>query len=145
MSQAGRRPETAAVISQEDLRKIIVDGDARLLVHSAEQLGGALQRGGLRTSQIRRIFGAVREIEMDWPRTAAESESERARAAKRQLTLLEPKIRYQQERFREVKPLAAVLIPAIRLVQDDRQRFQHFVELFEATIAFHRAAGGSNS
>ena len=137
----------ARVVSDAELRQIIVEGDARALVECADRLGRELNNRGLKASQIRRIFGAVREIEMDWPRSsAAPADGRRARDAQRQFLLLEPKIAYQEARNRrEVSPLGDVLKPAIRLVEGDRQRFQHFVEFFEATVAYHRAAGGSNS
>ncbi|HET89226.1 MAG TPA: type III-A CRISPR-associated protein Csm2 [Chloroflexi bacterium] len=127
-------------MNQNDLRKIIVDGDAELLVKQADALGERLARP-LSTSQIRNIFGTVRRIEMNWPEDASE---EQARKAHRELVLLRPKMAYQaeRERGRGVKELTDVLSEAIELVGADRQRFQNFVDFFEAVLAYHKAHGG---
>jgi len=127
-------------LSPQDYRKIIVEGDAKMLTDRAESIGTGLARQ-LTTSQIRNIFGTVRQIEMSW--TPRATEQERKYAA-RQLILLKPKLAYQarRERGRGVQQLADVLIPAIDLVGEDRERFQNFVNFFEAILAYHTAAGG---
>jgi CRISPR-associated protein Csm2 len=114
---------------------MIVEGDARTLTDLAETIGTSLARQ-LTTAQIRNVFGTVRQIEMSWGPRA--SESERKHAA-RQLLLLKPKLAYQAK---GVQDLADVLIPAIDLVGEDRERFQNFVDFFEAILAYHTAAGG---
>lgn len=145
-SRQGVANQPRPAVSDDQLRQIIVEGDAKVLVECAKALGQGLKDANLKASQIRRIFGAMREIEMDWPLVAeAEQRNERAGEAKRQFLLLEPKIAYQEGRNHEVRPLGEVLKRAIRMVEGDRKRFQHFVEFFEATLAYHRAAGGSNS
>ena len=138
-------------VSDASLQKIIVEGDPEELVGRAKEIGGALS-GSLKTSQIRNIFGTTRQIQMSWPRepkdrSALEPEElvklqEEANRGWRKLLLLIPKLRYQAGRKSEVKPLADVLEPAIKLVQGDRSRFQHFTEFFEAILAYHTAAGG---
>ncbi len=127
-------------LSSQDYQKIIVEGDAKALVDHAEAIGTGLA-GRLTTSQIRNIFGTVRQIEMSW--TPRATEQERKYAA-RQLILLKPKLAYQarRERGRGVQQLADVLIPAIDLVGEGRERFQNFVNFFEAILAYHTAAGG---
>ena len=127
-------------VSGKDLERIILKGDAQRLVELAENIGASLARQ-LTTSQIRNVFGTVRQIEMNWgPRT---TEQQRRNAA-RQLLLLKPKLAYQarRERGKGVQQLADVLIPAIDLVGEDRDRFQNFVDFFEAILAYHTAAGG---
>ena len=52
-------------VSSEDLRRIIVLGDSRTLVDRAREIGDALVRQ-LTTSQIRNVFGTVRQIQMMW-------------------------------------------------------------------------------
>jgi CRISPR-associated protein Csm2 len=127
------------------LRAIIVDGDAEKMVKEAESLGGDLARI-LSTNQIRNIFGTVRRIEMNWPANAS---AEQAARARRELVLLKPKMAYQakRERGRGVRVLTDVLTQAIDLVvqgEDDlRQRFQYFVDFFEAILAYHKAHGGN--
>ncbi|MEA3375527.1 MAG: type III-A CRISPR-associated protein Csm2 [Chloroflexota bacterium] len=127
------------------LESIIVEGDAHATVEQAEALGKNLARQ-LSTSQIRNIFGTVRRIEMTWPDDPQDdAEHRQAKQAKRDLLLLKPKMAYQakRERGRGVKTLTDVLTDAIDLVDGDRQRFQHFVDFFEATLAYHKAHGGN--
>jgi CRISPR-associated protein Csm2 len=127
-------------LSSEDYQKIIVEGDAKRLTDLAETIGTGLARQ-LTTAQIRNVFGTVRQIEMSWGPRA--SEPERKQAA-RQLLLLKPKLAYQAKRQRGkgVRDLADILIPAMDLVGEDRERFQNFVDFFEAILAYHTAAGG---
>jgi CRISPR-associated protein Csm2 len=127
-------------LSAEDIHRIIVEGNSEVLVARAEDVGQALARQ-LTTSQIRNLFGTVRQIEMMWIPQATENER---RQATRQLLLLKPKLAYQakRERGKGVEILRDVLSPAIELVGDDRQRFQNFVDFFEAILAYHTAAGG---
>ena len=143
-----------ALVNPDTLKKIIEDGDNETLVGAAERVGSALAREfRLTTSQVRGIFGTVRQIEMDWLRSGrgseagAEDTSGRERRAKRELALLKPRIAYQakRERGQGVSELGQVLIPAIDLVADDKARFQNFVDFFEAILAYHRASGGSNN
>ena len=132
-------------MNSQQLQAIIQDGDAKVTVEQAEALGRDLARQ-LSTNQIRNIFGTVRRIEMNWPeKPENDVESERERKARRELLLLKPKMAYQakRERGRGVQQLTDVLGQAIDLVEDDRTRFQHFVDFFEAILAYHKAYGGS--
>ena len=132
-------------MNKDRLKAIIVDGDAQATVEEAETLGRDLARQ-LSTSQIRNIFGSVRRIEMTWPEDPKdEAERRQAEQAQRELLLLKPKMAYQakRERGRGVRTLTDVLADAIDLVTGDRQRFQHFVDFFEATLAYHKAHGGN--
>jgi CRISPR-associated protein Csm2 len=133
-------PLSSIKISEGDLKKIIQEGNTKLLVERAEQIGETLARQ-LTTSQIRNIFGTVRQIEMSWTTQATEDER---RWAARQLMLLKPKLAYQarRERGKGVEQLAGILVPAIDLVGEDQQRFQQFVDFFEAILAYHTAHGG---
>ena len=123
---------------QEDLQAIIQQGDAKLTVLWAERIGKALARQ-MTTSQIRNIFGTARQIEMGWT-----SEPEAAKAAVRQLVLLKPRLAYQasRERGKGIEILRDILTPAIDLVGDSQERFRHFVDFFEAILAYHTAEGG---
>jgi CRISPR-associated protein Csm2 len=140
MSQ--QRGPAKTTISPEDARAIIVDGNTDLLIKRAREIGQALKDAGLSMAQIRGIFGTVRRIEMRWTEKAAQETREQAM---RQLLLLQPKLEYQARRQREVQGLKNVLIPAIEQVQGDRKRFGHFVEFFEAILAYHVAAGGKTN
>lgn len=137
--------------SKEVLQKI-VQGDevlsARLTVEWAEKLGRDLKNNGLKTSQIRNVFGEVRRIEMRWPVEAnSPRDVQDARTAERDLLLLKPKLRYQAKREQErrssgIDDLAQVLIDSIDLVDGNREHFQRFVDFFEAILAYHKAEGG---
>ena len=131
---------SSPTLSPEEYRKILVEGDAKLLTERAETIGTGLARQ-LTTSQIRNVFGTVRQIEMNWGPRATEQQR---RHAARQLILLKPKLAYQarRERGKGVQELADVLIPAIDLVGENRERFQNFMDFFEAILAYHTAAGG---
>ena len=131
-------------MNSSDLQAIIVDGDAKVTVEQARALGESLARQ-LTTSQIRNIFGTVRRIEMNWPEDPkTEADRGRATRAQRDLLLLKPKMAYQakRERGRGVGMLTDILSEAIDLVDNDRQNFQHFVDFFEAILAYHKAYGG---
>ncbi|MFN3929910.1 MAG: type III-A CRISPR-associated protein Csm2 [Thermoflexus sp.] len=136
--------------SDQDLRTIITDPDgAQKLVEWANRLGKSLKDMGLSTSQIRALFGEVRQIQAEW-------RIDRQRAFRR-LVLLRPKMAYRarKERGKAVEELVGVLDPALEYVikappkdqrsgmgnnQDDN--FQRFVEFFEAILAYHKAYGG---
>jgi CRISPR-associated protein Csm2 len=128
------------------IRTIITDPNgAQALVKKADSLGQELKNNGLTTSQIRALFGEVRQIQAQWS-----IESQRGQA-RRRLTLLKPKMRYRarKERGRAVEMLVIVLEAALDTViaeQDEVKQtayFQHFVEYFEAILAYHKAYGGS--
>lgn len=136
-----------ARISESDLKAMITKSDpasAKLLVDHAKDLGHQLKNANLTTSQIRALFGEVRQIQ------AQLSIGEQQRAL-RKLILLKPKMAYRarRERGRGVEELTSVLDPAIDLVvggsdqEIQEQHFQRFVDFFEAILAYHKAAGGN--
>jgi CRISPR-associated protein Csm2 len=135
----GVPPRTPASLAKEDCQRIIVEGDTETLVKRAEAIGATLA-GQLTTAQIRNVFGTVRKIEMLWRAQATPAEQ---RQAVRQLLLLKPKLAYQakRQRGRGVEELQRVLVPAIDMIQDKRDRFQNFMDFFEAIVAYHLAAG----
>lgn len=129
------------LMSNEDVEAIIVQGDTRMLVTQAEKLGRNFKDAGLTTSQIRNIFGTVRQIEMLWP-LDAQKDDEETQTAMRELLLLKPRLAYQARRTRQVEGLRDVLILAIDAVGYNRLHFQRFADFFEAILAYHIAAGG---
>ena len=136
-------------MKRERLQDIIVACDAQVTVQEAEALGKDLARK-LSTNQIRNIFGTVRRIEMNWPeRPKDDAERQSAAQAQRELLLLKPKMAYQakRERGKGVQTLTDVLAEAIDLIDIDqeeaREQFQHFVDFFEAVLAYHKAHGGN--
>ena len=138
-----------ARISRNDLKTVIsssTPGATRLLIKEAEALGRQLAQGKpeLKTSQIRAIFGEVRQIE----RQLSTDDAGGQKRALRRLLLIKPKMAYRAARpqGRGVAELASVLDPAIDLVAggpDPRENFRRFVDFFEAILAYHKAAGGN--
>lgn len=161
-SQSGGRPHDEhrsdregrfTPISTENLSKIIVDGDAAMMVKEADGLGNRLaKKDNLSTSQIRAIFGEVRRIQglLSVKETNEDGDNVQKQKEKalHKLYLLKPKMAYRKEKEKGhgVKNLVAVLDPALELVFTDNskreERFVHFVEFFEAILAYHRAYGG---
>ncbi|HXF61840.1 MAG TPA: type III-A CRISPR-associated protein Csm2 [Caldilineaceae bacterium] len=130
-----------------EIRAIITDSDgAQTLVQYADRLGNDLKRNKLTTSQIRALFGEVRQIQAQW-----KMGGEQRALARRRLTLLKPKMAYRarKEQGQAVKMLVDELEPALDLViaESDEEKqtlyFQHFVEFFEAILAYHKAYGGN--
>lgn len=134
-------------IPEQDIKKIVTNSEeAELLVKQAKQFGEALasKELGLTTSQIRALFGEVRQIQGLWSMGNAQQSQ-----ARRRLILLKPKMAYRakKESGIAVKKLVEVLEPALNYVvtaQTDEQaaNFTRFVEFFEAILAYHKAAGG---
>lgn len=134
-------------VSQQDLRTVIIDPTgAETMVRIADQLGRDLKNQGLSTSQIRSLFGEVRQIQAQWSMGAAQQQ-----LAQRRIVLLRPKMAYRsrRERGKAVQDLVAVLDPALSEVINEkdpkkqRDAFQRFVEFFEAILAYHKAYGGN--
>ena len=129
------------------MRTIIADPNgAETLVKWADQLGRGLKESGLTTSQIRALFGEVRQIEAQWSMG-----SESRQQAARRLILLKPKMAYRarRDRGRGVQELVDVLNPALDEVTREKDAakqdadFRRFVEFFEAILAYHKSYGGN--
>jgi len=150
-SYGSRRPQTQQGSPKPPNWDVIMGKDpvasAKELVRSAEAWGRYLAQDlKLSTSQIRTVFGEVRRIEMSW----APGETN-ATTATSDLLLLKPKLAYQAARDAEknrrttpVQALANILTPGIDRIGTDRDRFQRFVDFFEAVLAYHKAAGGKS-
>lgn len=141
MYQAKGSPGTAqhSPLTQQDLSAIFKAGDPQRLVEKAEELGKTLAERKLTTSQIRNIFGQVRQIEMQWHQDSGESF--------RQAILLKPKLAYFAKRHAPMEPLANVLSQALDIMgqaskEERRPCFLRFVEFFEAVLAYHKKHGG---
>jgi len=136
-----------STVPTPELRTIITDPNgAEALVKWADKLGQELKNTGLATTQIRALFGEVRQIEAQWGMSADSRQK-----ALRRLILLKPKMAYRarKERGRAVQELIEVLAPALDEVvreKDDKKQdahFYRFVEFFEAILAYHKAYGGN--
>lgn len=130
----GRADPAPGGLSAEDARKI-VEGDAELLVKRAESVAQGLKDETSRT-QLRRLYGEVKRIEMLW-RSAREADA-KEKEAQRRVLLLKPRLAYQVARQSRLRGLQRTIEPVIDAVGGDRQRFQRFVEFFEAIVAYAR-------
>lgn len=110
----------------------MIEEGGNALVTAAKDLGNRLQRRRLKTSQIRKVYGTVKKIQM----------SDEFR--QNDLIMLKPKLAYAAARNNEVADLRDALTQAIDKVGGDPQRFKNFVDFFEATLAYHKAAGGQD-
>ncbi|WP_322815638.1 type III-A CRISPR-associated protein Csm2 [Chloroflexus sp.] len=141
-------PQAAGVkrISPENLRRIMTESSeeaVKLLVEEADRFGKGLSKS-LTTSQIRNIFGEVRSIEQD----VLPTDQQLSLDVQRRLLMLKPKMAYQVGRFSNdeaLKALVETLSEAIDLIGNDKNRFQTFVNLFEAILAYHRCHGGKTN
>lgn len=127
-SQRGGRDQAATYKLPPD----VIEKGGEPLVTAAEDLGQKLKNRGLKTSQIRRIYSTVKKIQMN------------KEFHKNELIMLKPKLAYAAARNQEVRDLKDALTQAINKVGDDRERFKNFVDFFEATLAYHKAAGGQD-
>lgn len=87
----------------------------------------------LSTSQIRKFFGSIKRIQASFDKSKGE------------ILLLEPKLAYAMGRDKgksKIKDLYTLLSPMIREIKEDKAKFQNFVSVLEAIVAYHKAAGG---
>lgn len=140
-SQNSRENIRERSAESNSIKSIIVDGDVSELVTKAEQLGKKLAQDRLSTSQMRNVFGRVRQIEMNW--------NQNPDGSYRQAILLKPKLAYFAKRDENMGHLEDFLAPALDLVQEAGQdpderhrRFLRFTEFFEAILAYHKKYGG---
>ena len=108
----------------------VIEKGGEPLVKAAKDLGTRLFDSELKTSQIRKVYSAVKKIQMS------------DKFSQNDLVMLKPKLAYAAARNPEVTDLKDALTEAINKVGDDPQKFKNFVDFFEATLAYHRAAGG---
>ncbi len=120
----------------------VIEKGGDILVDTAENLGRAIsdRDKGITTSQIRKVYSAVKKIQMN---IQVDNKFER-----NALVLLKPKLAYvaaRAPRGREANTgkLKDALTQAIDQV-DDHDKFKNFVDFFEATLAYHKAAGGQD-
>ena len=116
----------------------VIEEGGHPLVKAAEALGKLLQSRGLKTSQIRKIYGAVKKIQVS---EAFRQNDPTIDLIMNDLIMLKPKLAYAAARERAVTDLKEALTQAIDKV-DSLERFKNFVDFFEATLAYHKAAGG---
>jgi len=130
-------------IDKKVAEQIIVADDTEKLVSEAEVIGKYLAKD-LSTSQIRNVFGTVKQVSLSW---TAQSTAEEGKAYYRQILLLKPKMAYQEGRAgrqqkEAIRSFRQVLEQSINCIEGDVKRFKRFAEFFEAILAYHKAYGG---
>ncbi len=135
---------------QEEISRIIGDGDSRTLVETAKLIAGEMvvkrgrsvdDRSSVTTSQIRNIYGSAKKIDMNLDENNAAEQYNR-------LLLLQPKMAYANGRhnkrgqIRGFTLLVDCLSNAIQQVDSDYKRMKNFFNFFEAILAYHKAEGG---
>jgi len=146
------------VVDRELIEEVIAKDEPKNLVELTEKYGKHLADARLATSQIRSIFGSVRQMESRW------YDDKQRNQGIRDLLMLKPKLAYQEVRHKPqrredpnaVGMLRAMLEPAIDAVidpgedhnteedGDNQKRFRRFMEYFEALLAYHKAYGGAD-
>ena len=118
----------------------VIENGGDILVDAAEGLGKQIgdKDKGVTTSQIRRVYNAVKRIQR---KIQTDGKFQR-----NDLILLKPKLAYVAARApgartASTEKLKDALTQAIEQV-DNEEKFENFVNFFEATLAYHKAAGG---
>lgn len=119
MSQEVERQKLEAIINPQP--------DRNTLISYAQEIGDRAAKADLGTSQVRNIFGMVKQMQ-----TQTEKDYDR-------LKLLIPKLHYAAAKQPALKELADVLTAAIKMV-NDKKDFDQFADFFEAIVAYHYAA-----
>ena len=129
----GQKGPTAINIEVEEIIPINIEdviakgGDT--LVEAAKSLGQRLAAKKLKTAQIRKVYSAVKKIQLN------------REFNRNELVMLKPKLAYAAARKDEVKGLKEALTEAIDHVNNEIT-FKTFVDFFEAILAYHKEAGG---
>jgi CRISPR-associated protein Csm2 len=122
----------------------LIQAGGKSLVDKAKAVGEKLAEEGLSTSQIRNVYGMVKQMELNGFKL-------------NKFVMLKPKLAYAAARV-TTKPakfaaarFAKVLTMAIDEVMESKSdqeasnKFENFVDFFEAILAYHKAAGGKNN
>lgn len=118
---------------QKDVKnkpKEILDGNGRLIVNVAEDIGKRTS-GGVSTSQIRRIFGDLKRRQYrDFN--------------KDQIQLIRPKLAYTFARHSTNKGMDLLLGTLDFLLEKvkSEDEFNNLVNFFESILAYHKKYGG---
>ena len=122
------------------IEQIIQQDEPELLVKLAKQLAQRLRSDEASKTQLRKLYGTMKQIELSWPTNVETDEERRARDdAYRELILFKPRLAYQGEKHPALKPLIATMERGIDAVGKNRRRLQRLSQFFEATLAYYVA------
>jgi CRISPR-associated protein Csm2 len=100
-----------------------------LLVRDAENIAGSI-KGELKNAQLRRIYGEVKKMEMDFKKHEGPFPKDR-------VVMLKPRLAYAASKKYEVILIKNIFTKCIDKIHD-RDDFIKFVSFFEAILAYHR-------
>jgi len=128
--------------TDETLRSIIKeDKSTRWMVLFGERLGAYLTLSGVSTSQIRKAYGVVKNLDMTLSTLPADAEMDMY--SYRQLLLLKPRLAYAAKKEGGgMNQLSEILGKAIYESVKSVGDFSRFSQFFEAILAYHKAYGG---
>lgn len=123
------------------IKKIVETDDPNTLVAEAQRLAKQLRQDEGTKTQIRRLFGTLRQIEMSWPTKSEEpGERQQLEDAYRQLVLFGPRLAYESSRHPSLGSISETIQEGIKYVKkDDRRTMQRLVQFFEAVVAYYIA------
>jgi len=128
-SQNYRRDDYSATLKPKIIDASILDAGVKD-VSLIKEWGYFLADGrdSVKTSQLRKFFGAVKKIQADFDNLKGE------------IVLLSPKLAYAVGRNQKskIKDLYNVLSLLIESIGEDKKRFKNFVNVFEAIVAYHK-------
>ena len=102
------------------------EAQLNLNLQEAQRLASRLRKDNATKTQVRHLFGTLRQIEISWPRqTETEQEEQQRDDAYRELVLFGPRLAYQTERHGSLRGLAEMIQAGIKHVGKDRRRLQH--------------------
>jgi len=143
-SSAGGGEPALSPDEQRKLEQVICQGDARVIIDWADTIGHKLADASLTTSQIRNVYGTVKQIQLSWAQNPTQ--------AFREAVLLIPKLHYQVARQQRNKAglqaFERVMVPALKQFAEARdeeerlRRFKNLADFFEAILAYHKKYGG---
>lgn len=122
------------------IEQIIQQDEPELLVKQAELLAQQLRSDEASKTQVRKLYGTMKQIELSWPVHVKTDDERQARDdAYRELILFKPRLAYQGEKHPALRPLTKTIQRGIDAVGKDRRRLQRLSQFFEATLAYYVA------
>lgn len=115
---------------------IIQKDDPKLLVEEAQTLAGKLRSDNASKTQLRRLYGTMKQIELRWP---IGDDKAAQRRAYRDLLMLKPRLAYQGSKHGQLRELITALSEGIDAVGMERARLKRLSQFFEATLAYYIA------
>ncbi len=147
-SQVNKAEKNFREMLKEIVKEIIEGGDSEKLVIISEELGIILKEHNVTNTKIRNIFeyakGIHVAIKMNTDKKLTPQEITK-------INLLSPKIAYIKSRE---KGNTAQTLETLKMLFDEciasinknpeKEKFQRFMDMFEATLAYHKYYGGKN-